>query len=207
MPNYCTNSVRVKAEPRNIAIIVSAIKWKWLFESLIPQDTETILDGILEEYYGYLHRDCSKGWEPHIWQDDWFEECPYKQKWYNFRIKNWWSKRDVEQWIVLYMDYNIQEWRLEVDYDSAWSPQLEWRKYVSKLLKAEVYIEYSEPWMNFSWRQRINNWKITEDTFFNDDAYYWHWKECPTCWSFHDDENPDDWTNEEHTKCIWCEED
>ena len=206
MPNYCTNSVHVKAEPKSIAIIVSAIKWRWLFESLIPQDEDVILDWLLEDYYWYSHRDVSKDWKPNDYEADWFKECPYKQLWYNFRRNNWWSKRDVVPDIILYRDYNIEKWDLHIDYDSAWCPQLEGRQYISELLNAKVHIEFSEPWMWFSWIYDYENWVEVHAEDWSEDPYYGHGKECPTCWAFCDDDNPDDRLDEKHTRCVWCDE-
>ena len=206
MPNYCTNCVSVKAEPKKIAILVSAIKWRWLFETLIPQEYDVVLDWVLEDYYWYLHRNVSINWEPYNWKDDWFEECPYEQKWYTFRNKERGSKRDVCDDVILNMEYNVKEWRLEVDYDSAWSPQLEWRQKLSELIWFEVHIEFSEPWMWFSWIFDYENWEEVHSEEWSEDPYYGHWKECPTCWCFCDDQNPDDWLDEKHTRCIWCDD-
>ena len=104
------------------------------------------------------------------------------------------------------MEYSVKEWRLQVDYDSAWSPQLEWRQKLSELIWFEVHIEFSEPWMWFSWIFDYENWEEVHSEEWSEDPYYGHWKECPTCWCFCDDQNPDDWLDEKHTRCIWCDD-
>ena len=198
MANYCTNCVSVHAEPRSIAILVSAIKWRWLFETLIPYDEETLYDCLLEDYYWISNKDG------HDYKDDWFKDRPYLQRRYNFRNKYWWSKRDVVDDVILHMEYDIKKWDLYVDYDSAWSPQLDWRQTLSEKLNLEVNIEFSEPWMWFSWRFKFKDWEEIDSEERDEDPYYGHGKECPTCWCMCDDYNPDDWLDEEHTKCIYC---
>ena len=206
MANICENHVHVEAKPEVIERMVKAIKWEWLFEEFVPYDEETKKDIELEKIYGYYNRDCSKDWKPKDWTEDWYTECPYKQLWYSFRNKYRWSKWDIIDCDILYrMDYNIENGRLTMDFESAWCPHIEWREKISKDTWCKVHLEFSETWMEFSWIYVRDWWELIQQDDREWDAYYGNWKRCSICNTMRDNENSDDWMDEAHTVCIYCE--
>ena len=207
MPNRNSNHVIITASRKNIKRIVDAITGKWLFKTFIPYSQEVLDDIELEKKYGYRERDVRKDWEPRDWKEDWYTECPYKQLWRQREYDNWWTKRDFELNNIdeLNWYYDEKDWSLDFFYDSAWWPHYKARPIISRECHAHITVTYEEPSMNFSWILEYKNWEEILDEQY-DDAYFGHGKECPTCWAYCDDSNEDDWLNDEHTKCVWCDE-
>ena len=207
MPNWNSNHVMITASREDIKKIVDAITGEWLFKTFIPYQQEVLDDIELEKKYGYWNRDVLTDWEPRDWKEDGYTERPYKQLWRQREYDNWWTKRDfiLNNIDELNWYYDEEDWSLDFFYDSAWWPHYKVRPIISEKCHAHITIEYEEPSMNFSWIMEYKNWEEIQDVQY-EDAYFWHGKECPTCWVFCDDENEDDWLNEEHTRCIWCDE-
>ena len=207
MPNWNSNHVMITASRKDIKRIVDAITGEWLFKTFIPYPQEVLDDIELEKKYGYWNRDVRKDWEPRDWKLDWYTEKPYKQLWRQWQYDNWWTKWDfvLNNIDELNWYYDEKDWSLDFFYDSAWWPHYKARPIISEKCHAHITVEYEEPSMNFSWIMEYKNWEEIQDVQYKD-AYFWHGKECPTCWVFCDDENEDDWLNEEHTRCIWCDE-
>ena len=197
----------ITASHEDIKKIVDAITGEWLFKTFIPYPQEVLDDIELERKYGYRERDVRTDWEPRDWKEDGYTECPYKQLWRQREYDNWWTKRDFELNNIdeLNWYYDEKDWSLDFFYDSAWWPHYKARPIISRKCHAHIIVEYEEPSMNFSWIMEYNNWEEIQDVQYKD-AYFGHGKECPTCWAYCDDENPDDWLNDEHTKCVWCDE-
>lgn len=207
MPNRNSNHVMITASHEDIKRIVDAITGEWLFKTFIPYPQEVLDDIELEKKYGYWNRDVRTDWKPRDWKEDGYTECPYKQLWYNWQYDNWWTKRDfiLNNIDELNWYYDEKDWSLDFFYDSAWWPHFKARPIISEKCHAHITVEYEEPSMNFSWIMEYKNWEEIRDEQY-EDAYFWHGKECPTCWAFCDDENEDDWLDEKHTRCIWCDE-
>lgn len=207
MPNWNSNHVMITASRKDIKRIVDAITGEWLFKTFIPYSKEVLDDIKLEKKYGYYDRDVRKDWEPRDWKEDWYTERPYKQLWRQWQYDNWWTKWDfiLNNIDELNWYYDEKDWSLDFFYDSAWWPHYKARPIISEKCHAHITVEYEEPSMNFSWIMEYKNWEEIQDEQY-EDAYFGHGKECPTCWAFCDDENEDDWLNEEHTRCIWCDE-
>ena len=207
MPNWNSNHVMITASRKDIKRIVDAITGEWLFKTFIPYSQEVLDDIELEKKYGYWNRDVRTDWEPRDWKEDGYTERPYKQLWRQWQYDNWWTKRDfiLNNIDELNWYYDEKDWSLDFFYDSAWWPHYKARPIISEKCHAHITVEYEEPSMNFSWIMEYKNWEEIKDEQY-EDAYFGHGKECPTCWAFCDDENEDDWLNEEHTRCIWCDE-
>lgn len=212
MPNWVSNIVRIKVdEPKQMDLIIDSIRGDGLFQTFIPWTDEVRKDRDLERLYWWNWMEWrKKHWFLDNWlsrREAWYKECPYKQLWYGWQVKNWWAKRDFkenEKWTPDYID---EDWTwCEIYYDSPRRPHLLWRQKISEILWCTIEIEYSEPWCDFSWEVRYIWWLIDEEEYYND-AFFGHWKECPSCWCVCDDMNEDDWQDREHTKCIWCPED
>lgn len=206
-PNRNSNHVLIHAQPEQIKRIIDAITGEWLFQTFIPYSKEVLDDIELEKKYGYWNRDVRKDWEPRDWKLDWYKECPYKQLWHHREYDNRWTKREFKLDSIddLNWYYNIEEGRMDFFYDSAWWPHYKARPIISEKCNAHITVEYEEPSMNFSWVMEYENWEEIQDVQY-EDAYFGRGKECPTCWCFCDDENEDDWLNEEHTRCVWCDD-
>lgn len=207
MPNRNSNHVIITASRENIKRIVDAITGEWLFKTFIPYPQEVLDDIELEKKYGYRNRDVRKDWEIRDWKKDWYTERPYKQLWRQWQYDNWWTKRDfvLNNIDELNWYYDEEDWSLDFFYDSAWWPHYKARPIISEKCHAHITVTYEEPSMNFSWILEYKNWEEILDEQYND-AYFGHGKECPTCWAYCDDSNEDDWLNDEHTKCVWCDE-
>ena len=207
MPNWNSNHVMITASREDIKKIVDAITGEWLFKTFIPYPQEVLDDIELEKKYGYWNRDVRKDWEPRDWKLDWYTERPYKQLWRQWQYDNWWTKRDfiLNNIDELNWYYDEEDWSLDFFYDSAWWPHFKARPIISEKCHAHITVEYEEPSMNFSWIMEYKNWEEIRDEQY-EDAYFGHWKTCPTCWCMCDDENEDDWLNENHTRCVWCDE-
>lgn len=206
-PNRNSNHVIITASRENIKKIVDAITGEWLFKTFIPYSKEVLDDIELEKKYGYYDRDVRKDWEPRDWKEDWYTERPYKQLWRQREYDNWWTKRDfvLNNIDELNWYYDEEDWSLDFFYDSAWWPHYKARPIISEKCHAHITVTYEEPSMNFSWIIEYKNWEEILDEQY-EDAYFGHGKQCPTCWAYCDDSNEDDWLNDEHTKCVWCDE-
>ena len=172
-------------------------------EKLIPYPKH-ILDDLELEHK--CHEAESKYRQEHDWQFKSFrKEYPFKQLWYNRQCENWWQK----WWLCdIYLEWKDNDKEVQDCYMYWWTPW--WPEYpvvrrLSEEFDCDIEYGFDEPWMWFSWVYEYSKWElITCDDY--DDAYYGHWKECPTCGCMCDDDNPDDWLNHEHTRCIWCDD-
>lgn len=206
-PNRCSNHVVIQAKPEEIKKIIDAITGEWLFKTFIPYSKEVLDDIELEKKYGFWNRDVRIDWAPRDWKEDWYTECPYKQLWRHREYNNWWTKWEFQLDNIddLNWTYNIEEWRMDFFYDSARWPHYKVRPVISEKCNAHIEVSREEPGMNFSWEAEYHNW--VEESFIEyKDAYFWNGKECSICWCFCDDSNPDEWLDEEHTICIWCDD-
>lgn len=207
MPNWCFNSVRIKVKrAEDIQEIISAVRGEWLFQHFVPWSDEVRKDYIIECIFGYNWaevREKLKSTKDHRqpmldWKEEWFEQCPYTQKWYHWQINNWWAKRDfVEENFTPDEEGELEIW---FSYDSPWSPHLEWREKISERLKCEIWLSFDEPGCCFSWERHWIDWDLVEYDDY-DDAYYWNWKECEICWWTYDLSNPEDWY--EQADFVW----
>ena len=219
MPNWCFNNVTIKVKkPEDIQEIISAVRGEWLFQHFIPWSDEVRKDWILECVFGRNGAEIreklksTKDFKSPMldWKEEWFEECPYQQKWYNWQINNWWAKRDFRE---ENFEPDMQVWKNEFEfcYDSPRSPHLEGREKISERLKCEVWLNFDEPGNWFSWSYHWIDWDLIDQEDF-EDWYYWNWYNCEICWAQYDLSNPDDWYEQadyvwgtgKKNICIYC---
>ncbi len=174
-------------------------------EKLIPYSKEVLDDIELEKKYGFFDRDIRKDWEPRDWKEDGYTECPYKQLWYNWQYKNWWQKWWLCDIYLEWKDNNEGVQECCLSWRTPWWPEAPVVKKLSEVFDCDIEYCFEEPWMWFSWIYNYSKWELESEQDYND-SFYWHGKECPTCWAYCDDENEDDWLDDEHTRCIWCDE-
>lgn len=125
---------------------------------------------------------------------------PYKQLWYNWRIQNRWSKWglcECEAFPTWFGD------ELELQFWTAWSPQIPVFKKLSKKYHCSVSYDYDEPWCWFSGSCKWVDWEEMYREEY-DDAYYWEWVVCSKCWLVFDWTNEENWTNLDLHLCYDC---
>lgn len=73
------------------------------------------------------------------------------ERWYDWRVKNWGTKWDVYPDSASRDDYDYEtDNEINIDFDTAWAPPLEWLKKVSKIFKKLIFvIHYKETGMGF----------------------------------------------------------
>ena len=172
-------------------------------EKLIPYPKHVLEDLKLEHKCNEVESEYTK---EHDWQFKSFrEEYPYKQLWYHWQIENWWQK----WWLCdIYLEREDNDSEVQsccLYWRTPWWPESPVVKKLSEVFDCDIEYCFEEPWMCFSWIYNYSKWELESEVEY-DDPFYWHSKECPTCWALCDDENEDDWLDDEHTKCIWCEE-
>lgn len=172
-------------------------------EKLIPYPKHVLEDLELEHKCNEVE---SKYREEHDWQFKSFrEEYPYKQLWYNRQCENWWQKWWLCDVYLNWIDNNNWVQECCLSWRTPWWPELPVVKKLSEVFDCDIEYCFEEPWMWFSWIYNYSKWELESEQDYND-SFYWHGKKCPTCWAYCDDSNEDDWLNDEHTKCVWCDE-
>jgi hypothetical protein len=73
---------------------------------------------------------------------------------------------------------------------------------MSKKLKCDVYYEWQEPWMNFSWRAKYKDGELIDIERY-DDYLFWEGVECEKCWYLYESDS-DSWYDKEHNICDSC---
>jgi hypothetical protein len=138
MPNWCSNSITINGDKKQISIIKHALesnKDKCVFETLV-------------------------GREPR-YTDEQYENGA----WYDSNVSYWGCKWDVsyDDSNIVYDEQSIS-----LSPDTAWSPPIEFCNNLVKMYKVSVHIFYSEPGIGFCGETNIyldgDGILITDDT-------------------------------------------
>lgn len=148
MPNWCNNSISIKT---NSKLLYRKIKTH--LETEAEKDdkghyTNVGLFGLLYPEPDYEKIDV------HNWKGE--KEDKDKAWWY-WRIENWGTKWDVWSDDILgdltcTADDKNREYEIEFDFDTAWSPPIEWLRYCEKKYKRQelsFHMTYFEGGMGF----------------------------------------------------------
>lgn len=135
MPNFCENNLRVRGDQKEIREFSEKTKTKKL---------SFTFEKLVPTPASFL-KDGS-------------------DKWYNWRIKNWGTKWDVDTDSV---SRDEDEDFIEVSFDTAWAPPLEWLVKVSKKFKKLLFrIHYREDGAGFEGVAKVTKGKL-EDKYIN----------------------------------------
>ena len=220
MPNNCDMTLYVsRLTKKNKDKLVSRLnendKSEGIAERLIPYSKEVRDDLEMEHECHKMEREIRERYKPLIEKDESKtqemikeldkvrEEHPYKQLWYHWQIENWWQK----WWLC---DVSVHEsWddSIEVYWWTPWWPEYPVIQKMSEVFECKIYYEYSEPGMWFSWQVEYINWIEENESYRDDDAYFWEGERCDKCWCCYDWRCDDDWyinTPEKHV-CAWCD--
>jgi len=202
MPNRCYNVVTAKWPKKDLSKYIKFLEDvkesnDWLFMTINPTPKELLV------FIAWPRKEFGE-------DDALFKQRTVRHKklywatsWYDWNIKNWWTKWDVEIY-----DGCQNNWPNEhvVRFDSAWSPPEQAIAHLSKKFPdLKFTIEYTESWVFFSGRTVFKDWEIQEQKIF-DDPRFGEWKKCEECW---EEYGPDDecaWSEKYPGKCIDCEE-
>jgi len=122
---------------------------------------------------------------------------------YEWRTKNWWTKRDVDIYVWL-PSWHKNE--VVITFDSARSPPEEAiAKLSKKFPDLKFTIEYSESGSMFSWWSVYIDWELDEQEYFAD-PWFGEWKACTECWEEHDPDDECMWSEEHPWLCVDCAE-
>lgn len=82
------------------------------------------------------------------------------ERWYDWRKKEWGTKWDVYPDSV---SKDFDDDRIDISFDTAWSPPLEWLKKASKIFKNLFFrIHYKEEGMGYEGVAKVNNGKLED---------------------------------------------
>lgn len=122
MPNWCTNNLSVTGDFKQV---------QEFYEKSKNEKGEFTLNG--------LHPLPSNIDE---------NEASAMPGWYSWRVNNWGTKWDVDA--IVNCEPSEAYPSLEVSFDSAWSPPVEWLRHVAALYpELEFRMDYMEPGMAF----------------------------------------------------------
>ena len=158
MPNYCNNSVSLSFPNQDLYKEFRAFMGDFFsFEKIAPTPTELlnfsspIKDDKLAEV---------------------FMEKYGAKDWYDWRVKNWGTKWDIDKQEFLAMNSHWKEWEhkdvvvLDLNFDTAWAPPIEALAVLGKMFpKMNISIKYFEPGMCFAGESEIVNGELTECEF------------------------------------------
>jgi len=163
MPNWCNNSISIKT---NSKLLYRKIKTH--LETEAEKDdkgsyTSKGLFGLLYPEPDYQTIDVMN------WKD---KVASKGEAWWYWRIENWGTKWDVWSDDILgdltcTADDKNREYEIEFDFDTAWSPPIEWLRYCEEKYKRQeltFHMSYFEGGMGFGG---------VYDTF-DGDAYFEH---------------------------------
>ena len=136
MPNYSYNSLSVSGDKKNLASFKEEAK---------NAHSDLSLNSLFP---------MPKKLENTVAPDD-------KSNWYDWRVKNWGTKWDVDGSLTSAADY----W-LEYSFKSAWNPPIKWLARVSKdFPNLEFTLRYIEESDDFAGVARVYNGKVNESRF------------------------------------------
>ena len=140
MPNWCENSLVIKATNKNIKSIEDMERLRSLLDETLQYYDNGNAHGLLsaivpmpEELIGTV-----KGSTPEKPNGD-------KYNWYDWCCNNWGTKWDVDCTYEFRGDHKI-----EFGFDSAWAPPIPWLEWVARLFpNLRFSLTYDEPGMCF----------------------------------------------------------
>lgn len=172
-----------------------------LCSMIIPYTKEVKEDTKNEEmYYKELEKLKKTKWRTKEEDEKLKQKYPHKWLRYNWRVANWWSKWELCDCAVF---PGWLEGSLELQFWTAWSPQIPVFQKLSKKYHCSVSYDYDEPWCFFSGRYKWIDWEEMYGEEY-DDPYYWEWEVCSKCWLVFDWTNEEDWSNLDLHICYDC---
>jgi hypothetical protein len=144
MPNWCLNKIKISGNKKNRRRVSQII------ENLHEQDDDEI--GLLESLVGK---------DPTISEEDYFNGG-----WYESNINYWGTKWDLAD-----NDFIFEETEdsIHLEFETAWSPPIEFCELLSKKYGVGVKIKYFEPGLGLSGIFEVDNngEKIRDDYYQN----------------------------------------
>lgn len=209
MPNYCDwHIVFSKLSEKNARKLRDCINKNKFCETVSPQSKEVLADKRLEHKYYKAEKEYKERNWIYPSADDYKklrEKYPFKQLWYDWNCHNWGTKWGMCDASMTKLGRNSAgEYQFTVDFWTARSPlSIDVLEKCSKKFDCDIYYEYSEPWMWFSWIQEYSKWELTLDNY-RDDPYYWEVRVCLGCDHSYGDTNEEDWYDWHHFICYNC---
>lgn len=132
MPNWCLNKIKISGNINNL------YKLSQIFEKLKEQEDNDI--GLMESLVGS---------DPSISEEDYNNEG-----WFESNINYWGTKWDVDYKEIIYINNNEF---ISLEFDTAWSPPVEFCELLSKKYGVSVKIKYIETGLAISGIYEIND--------------------------------------------------
>ena len=100
--------------------------------------------------------------------------------WYGWRVENWGTKWDINQNSFSITDtgyYSVDRCYVEMAYDTAWGPNLEfWEKIAEDNKDLTISITYCEEGNNFCGMKEWTDGNVTIDDYYTmEEGNDWHW--------------------------------
>ena len=211
MPNYCNWYMEFREVPqKKYSLLKQALKKDKLCQAVMPQPPEVLQDSRNEhKYWNAEKKYREKYW--HYWDKEtegrMKAKRPFQQLRYNWNCANWWNKWGICE-LEISNDKRQASWTFFISVHF-WTPRSpmteEFIRKASEVFQCEIFYEYDEPWMDFSWRISAENWEITNDEAF-DDAYFGEWVRCENCGSMYMGTDEDCWyeASPDTFICSYC---
>ena len=133
MPNWCENTLLIKADNKN----KESVKDMKRLKSLLNETLQYYDDGAAHGLLGSIIS-MPKALEGTTAPSD-------KPNWYDWCHRNWGTKWDVDLDVM-----TMDEYRMEFEFNSAWAPPVPWLEWVGKLFpNLFLCLTYDEPGMCF----------------------------------------------------------
>lgn len=176
MPNWCSNQLVITGASDKIAEFATTIKdGNFLLSQTYPMPRE--LSGICSGYATIDGKECRNwreidGKSVAVTEEE-LNDLSRKfgsTNWYNWNIENWGTKWDLNDGVTCEIDSE----RIACNFDTAWSPPVEWAINVSKKFPELTFeLFYSEGGSGFYGSKTIENGEVTETyiggSFWKDD--------------------------------------
>ena len=148
MPNWCENNLEVTGPNESLDKFRKVSRGKYSEEGKLYD----------------LIMDSTVPMPNHIYQDSLGEkerELYGRDNWYDWSIENWGTKWDINGKLI-HKDKEC----LQYEFDSAWSPPIEWLKKVSKVFPDLYFeLEYSEPNMDFAGTAQAHDGELEDKEY------------------------------------------
>lgn len=208
MPNNCDWYLRLDWITHEDLVKIKDLVRKNLFDkSVRPQPKEVREDS---RNWKRLH-DSEEQYrkETWHWRDKEMRELaerrrPYKWLWYDRNCFHWGNKWWMCDGSTDFINHWHHWYELQIHFRTARSPYSE--EFIAKISSkwnCKVFYEYSEPWMNFSWRMWAENWHIDNSQAF-DDCCFGEWIRCENCWIYYDATDQSEWADDSWIICSNC---
>lgn len=208
MPNNCDWYLRLDHVSREDFMKIRDLVRKNLFDKAVRPQPKMVRD---DSRNGRLLHKAEEEYRKQTWhgRDKETRELaesrrPYKWLWYDRNCFHWGNK----WWMCDGSSDYINHWRdwyeIQIYFWTARSPfSEEFIGKISSKWNCDVFYEYYEPWMNFSWRMWAKEWRVIDHDRW-DDCCFGEWIRCENCWNYYSATDESEWSEGDSPICTYC---